>query len=425
MILRKIFPFILLVIAFSCNSNTVTNSDDYKAYLTTTMDKDKLMSEAQFLTDKIEATPNQFTHLAIRASAYTKIFNTTGDISYLIKAEDDLIEVIDITGRKFPSYLKSLASNYISQHRFKEALVLLKEAEENGEKLNGTKKMLFDVHLELGNYLYAETYLKDIKNNSDFDYLIRLSKWKDHGGDLEGAIIEMEKATAIAESSNISETKQWAYTNLADFYGHAGRVEESYNLYLKALQLDPNDAYAKKGIAWIAYSYENNPKEALKILNHISSYYDAPDYYLLKAEIAEFLNDKNLKANSMKNYQTSVANAQYGDMYNKYNIMIFTEELLLPERAIEIAKIEVNNRPTPQSYDLLAWSYFKNGNVEKANSIIEKYVDGQTSEPEVLYHIAEIYKAVGKTGKIKALKDELIASIYELGPTMKQKINQL
>lgn len=425
MILRKIFPFILLVIAFSCNSNTVTNSDDYKAYLTTIMDKDKLMSEAQFLTDKIEATPNQFTHLAKRASAYTKIFNTTGDISYLIKAEDDLIEVIDITGRKFPSYLKSLASNYISQHRFKEALVLLKEAEENGEKLNGTKKMLFDVHLELGNYLYAEAYLKDIKNNSDFDYLIRLSKWKDHGGDLEGAIIEMEKATAIAESSNISETKQWAYTNLADFYGHAGRVEESYNLYLKALQLDPNDAYAKKGIAWIAYSYENNPKEALKILNHISSYYDAPDYYLLKAEIAEFLNDKNLKANSMKNYQTSVANAQYGDMYNKYNIMIFTEELLLPERAIEIAKIEVNNRPTPQSYDLLAWSYFKNGNVEKANSIIEKYVDGQTSEPEVLYHIAEIYKAVGKTGKIKALKDELIASIYELGPTMKQKINQL
>lgn len=425
MILRNIFPFILLVIAFSCNSNTVTNSDDYKAYLTTTMDKDKLMSEAQFLTDKIEATPNQFAHLAKRASAYTKMFNTTGDISYLIKAEDDLIEVIDITGRKFPSYLKSLASNYISQHRFKEALVLLKEAEENGEKLNGTKKMLFDVHLELGNYLYAETYLKDIKNNSDFDYLIRLSKWKDHGGDLEGAIIEMEKATAIAESSNISETKQWAYTNLADFYGHAGRVEESYNLYLKALQLDPNDAYAKKGIAWIAYSYENNPKEALKILNHISSYYDAPDYYLLKAEIAEFLNDKNLKANSMKNYQTSVANAQYGDMYNKYNIMIFTEELLLPERAIEIAKIEVNNRPTPQSYDLLAWSYFKNGNVEKANSIIEKYVDGQTSEPEVLYHIAEIYKAVGKTGKIKALKDELIASIYELGPTMKQKINQL
>lgn len=415
----------MLVIAFSCNSNTVTNSDDYKAYLTTTMDKDKLMSEAQFLTDKIEATPNQFTHLAKRASAYTKIFNTTGDISYLIKAEDDLIEVIDITGRKFPSYLKSLASNYISQHRFKEALVLLKEAEENGEKLNGTKKMLFDVHLELGNYLYAETYLKDIKNNSDFDYLIRLSKWKDHGGDLEGAIIEMEKATAIAESSNISETKQWAYTNLADFYGHAGRVEESYNLYLKALQLDPNDAYAKKGIAWIAYSYENNPKEALKILNHISSYYDAPDYYLLKAEIAEFLNDKNLKANSMKSYQTSVANAQYGDMYNKYNVMIFTEELLLPERAIEIAKIEVNNRPTPQSYDLLAWSYFKNGNVEKANSIIEKYVDGQTSEPEVLYHIAEIYKAVGKTGKIKALKDELIASIYELGPTMKQKINQL
>jgi tetratricopeptide (TPR) repeat protein len=425
MILKRIFPFILLVLIFSCNSKSVTNTEDYKIYLTTKIDETQLMSQVQLLTNKIEATPNQFTQLAKRAGAYSEIFSTTGDISYLIKAEEDLIEAIAITGRKFPGLLKSLAANYISQHRFKEALVLLKEAEANGEKLNGTKKMLFDVHLELGNYLYAESYLSDIKNTSDFDYLIRLAKWEDHKGNLEGAIVEMEKATKIAESSNLKGMKQWAYTNLADFYGHAGDIEKSYNHYLKALELDSNDAYAKKGIAWIAYSYENNPEEALRILNHVSSYYDAPDYNLLKADIAEYKNDKALKDTALKDYQNSVSNAHYGEMYNKYNVMLYTEELVLPKLAIEIAQREVENRPTPQSYDLLAWSYFRKGAIEKANTIIEKHVEGQTSEPDVLYHIAEIYKAVGKTDKIKALKNELVASLYELGPTMKTKIEQL
>ncbi|MFC0605444.1 tetratricopeptide repeat protein [Winogradskyella pulchriflava] len=425
MILKKVFPFILLVLTFGCNSKSVTDIDDYKDYLNTVIDQEQLMSEAQFLTNKIEATPNQFSQLGKRASAYAQIFNTTGDISYLIKAEKDLIEAIEITGRKFPGLLKSLAANYISQHRFKEALALLKEAEANGEKLNGTKKMLFDVHLELGNYIYAESYLKDIKNNSDFDYLIRLSKWEDHKGNLDKAIIHMERAMEIAESSNISSTKQWAYTNLADFYGHAGRIDESYNLYLKALKLDPNDAYAKKGIAWIIYSYEKNPEQALKVLNHISSYYSAPDYSLLKAEIAEYTNNEALKTKALSDYSAAVKNHQYGEMYNKYNVILYSEDLKQPELALEIAKREVENRPTPQSYDLLAWSYFKKGDVNKANEIIETYVDGKTSEPDVLYHIAEIYKAAGKTDKVKPIKQELTASLYELGPTMKDKIKQL
>ncbi|WP_299127140.1 cell surface protein [uncultured Winogradskyella sp.] len=423
--LNNILPLIILVLFFSCNSNEVTDKKDYTNFITTKLDITDLSTQTEILSNKIEAIPNQFTQMAKRASVYTRLFNATGDISYLIKAENDLKAAIAITGRKFPSFLKGLATNYISQHRFIEALELLKEAEANGEKLNGTKKMLFDVHLELGNYLAAESYLNDIRNTSDFDYLIRLAKWEDHKGNLDGAIEQMEKATRIAESMNSKSLKQWSYTNLADFYGHAGDLKKSYNHYLKALDLDANNAYAKKGIAWILYSYENKPDEALHILDHISTYYYAPDYDLLRAEIADYTNNTVLKSKALNNYKKAVSNPSYGDMYNKYNVMLYTEDFELTNLAIKIAEKEVANRPTPQSYDLLAWSYFKTGDIKKANAIVETYVDGQTSEPEVLYHIAEIYKAVGKTDKIYDLKTELIASIYELGPTMASKIKQL
>jgi Tfp pilus assembly protein PilF len=409
---------------FSCN-NTVTNSNDYSKYLSEKADKSLLIANAQQWTDKLEENPNQYPYLGKRASAYTAIFDATGDVGYLIKAEEDLKQAVEITKGKTTSYLKSLASNYISQHRFKEALSLLKQAEENGDKLKGTQKMLFDVHLELGNYLTAESYLKEIKNTSDFDYLIRLAKWEDHRGNLEGAIVNMEKAKAIAEASNLKGLKQWSYTNLADFYGHAGEIEKSYNLYLKALALDPTDAYAKKGIAWITFSYESNPIMAQNIIDSVKTYYTSPDYELLIAEIADYNEDESTKNAAISRYNDMVRNKNYGDMYNAYNVIVYTDEMLLPEKAIEIAELEVKNRPTPQSYDLLAWSYFKKGNIEKANAIIEKHVEGQTFEPAVLYHIAEIYKAMGKTDQVSELKNELVASLYELGPTMESKINQL
>lgn len=424
MILKKYLPLIIVILMFSCK-NKVTNSNHYSEYLSKKADKSALVANAEQWTDKLNENPNQYPYLVKRAAAYTSIFEATGDIDYLVKAEDDLKQAVEVTKGKTTSYLKSLASNYISQHRFKEALQLLEQAEDNSDKLNGTRKMLFDVHLELGNYLAAESYLKSFKNTSDFDYLIRLAKWEDHKGNLEGAIINMEKAKAIAESSNLKSLKEWSYTNLADFYGHAGDIEKSYNLYLKALELDPTDAYAKKGIAWITFSYENNPIIAQNIIDSVKTYYTAPDNELLIAEIAEYNEDESTKITAIGRYNDMVRDKNYGDMYNAYNVIMYTDEMLLPERAIEIAELEVKNRPTPQSYDLLAWGYFKKGNIEKANAIIEKHVEGQTFEPAVLYHIAEIYKAMGKTDQVSELKNELVASLYELGPTMESKINQL
>lgn len=416
---------VLLLVTISCQDSSVTNRNEYTSYVSQKPDFNTLFEDLDFWNNKLKNYPSQYPYLSKRASAYTKAFNATGNIEYLIKAEKDLIEANKITAHKNAGYLKSLASNYISQHRFKEALVLLKKAEDIGEKLNGTQKMLFDTHLELGNYFEASVYLNSIKNTSDFDYLIRLAKWEDHNGNLENAIIYMEKATKIAESSNLKNIKQWAYTNLADFYGHAGKIEESYRYFLKSLELDPNDAYAKKGIAWIVYSYEKNPDEALRILNQITSYYNAPDYDLLKAEIAEYKGDNNLKNKALQKYRLAVNNNLYGSMYNKHNVMDYTEDLKQPQMAITIAKKEVENRPTPQSYDLLAWSYFKNGNIKKATTIIDSHVEGKTFEPEVLYHVATIYKAAGKTDQVLKLKEELVQSLYELGPTMTYKINQL
>jgi len=112
-------------------------------------------------------------------------------------------------------------------------------------------------------------------------------------------------------------------------------------------------------------------------------------------------------------------------MYNKYNVLLYTEENLRLDEAIAIAKIEVEHRPTPQSYELLAWAYYNKGLVSQALAIVDTYIVGHTYEPKALYHSAEIYQAAGKTEKAKALKKELVESSYELGPLIAERVNNL
>lgn len=412
----------------SCSNNDdnkITNKDDYQHYLVA-QSQVKLIQEREnllFWENKLEENPDQYPYLAKIASANAKLFSYTGDIQYLKRAEKSLVALNEKTVKA--GHLRALARNYISQHKFQESLALLKKAEENGENLLATQKMLFDVQLELGNDLAAEKYLQILERENDFDYLIRASKWSDENGNLDRAISYLQRALAIAESSKNDELLLWSYTNLADFYGHNNQIKKSYEFYLKSLELDPNNAYAKKGIAWIVYSHENNPKESMRILSIIQRNYQSPDYDLLKAELAEYMNDEEQKEKYLRSYLSSVSNEMYGEMYNQYNAKLFLEEYHNEDTALVIINREIANRPTAASYDLLAWATLKKGAVKDALAIAEEHVVGKTYEPEAMYHLAEIYKANNLPEKAQRLKDELVGSSYELGPLMAIKIENI
>lgn len=424
----KIIVLFVFMTLMSCNKNkTITNKKDYTQYLSTDQSDivEKIKEEQSFWTNKLNRSPNQFPYLIKIAGTESSLFENTGAIENLINAEQKLVEANIKTNYNNASYLRLLSRNYISQHKFNKALTLLKKAEANSEGLVSTQKMLFDVYLELGNSAEAKKQLSKFEDDNDFDYLIRLSKWSDHEGNLELAIFLMKKATKIAEQLKNDALVQWSYTNLADYLGHANQIEASYNYYLKALKLNPNNTYAKKGIAWIVYSYENNPSGAIEILNTITQDNVAPDYHLLKAEIYDYMALENQKKEAIKSYVTLTKNKLYGSMYNKYNVTIYLDEFNNTSKAIEIAKQEIQNRPTAQSYDLLAWSYYKQGDTKKAYEIANKFVVNKTFEPQVLYHVAEIYKANNDASYATQIKKELLDSSYELGPLLEQKIKTL
>lgn len=137
------------------------------------------------------------------------------------------------------------------------------------------------------------------------------------------------------------------------------------------------------------------------------------------------MGDVKTKNENLNTYFTAINNKAYGDMYNKYNAILYAEELDQFHLALNIANIEIKNRPTPQSYDLLAWAYYNYGDEKEALKIMEEHVVDKTYEPHSLYHLAEVYKANGKEKEAKKLKAELQKNIFELGPIVAEKVNNI
>ncbi|KIA86164.1 lipopolysaccharide assembly protein LapB [Flavobacterium sp. AED] len=427
----KIIPLLVFTILslFSCEKkpSQITNTSDYNKYLNVKGNKSLIFAnnEIDFWQKKFDAAPNQISYLSMIASNYATLFEYTGDIKNLYKTEELLTKSNEAYDYSRVSTIRSLARNYIAQHRFKEALVLANKAFSIGEGLKETQKLLFDVQMELGNFPEAVRNLNAMRDMKDYDYLIRLAKWNDHKGDLKTAITFMEKARDIAEKEDNKVLKIWSYSNLGDFYGHAGRIQESYDSYLKTLAIDPNYSYALKGIAWIVFSHERNTVEAKRIVEAIEVTHNTPDFYLLKSQIAQFEGNKKEEISNRNAYFAMLQKNNYGAMYNKYNVLIYADDKQTASEALEIAKIEIDHRPTPDSYDLLAWSYLNLGENKKALEIAQKHVVGQSFEPKVQYHLAMIYKSNNLAKKTKPIKEELLSSLYELGPNLEKKVNQL
>ena len=422
---------LLSMVAFfiSCATDTVkpkiVKLDQYQKFLNTAEQStyENAKNERDFWSNKLSADTTGVGSLGPLAGAYTTLFDATGDVANLYAAENLYKKGIINSAHNKDAFHRGLARNYISQHRFKEAKNILEESYAGISNKKATQLMLFDAYMEVGAYDKAAEMLEKSKNLSDYNYLIRLAKWNDYKGDLDAAIRFIEKARDIADGRKSKPLQLWTYTNLGDYYGHAGRIQDAYRHYIKALTMQPDNAYAKKGIAWIAYSAEHDTDAALQILDSISVTHSVPDYHLFRAEIAEFNGNEAESTSQTQQFVNAVKTGNYGVMYNAYLIEVYAETI--PSLALQLAQEEVAARATPETYHLLALAQLKNGDAKTALETINAHVITKTSEPMALYHTALVYKANDLSEQVIPLKEELLEAQFEVGPVLYKKIEAL
>ncbi|MEZ4859395.1 MAG: hypothetical protein R2781_11360 [Flavobacteriaceae bacterium] len=419
-----------LLFLVSCKSDPkfekITSVTAYDSYLNTKNTPTLYETQLQqnFWSKRLNKDTTGIGDIGPLAGVYEQLFTETGNINHLLVAEKLYQKGIAVAADNFrDGFERGLAKNYISQHRFKEAKEILQKSFENKAQKRPTLHMLFDCAMELGEYDSAYQYLSELKDMSDYNYLIRISKWSDHIGDLDNAIKFMEMAKGKAESHNSTPLKIWTYSNLADYYGHAGRIKDSYDYYLKTLALQPDNSYVKRKLAWIVYAAEGNTRESHRILDSVMKNHKVPDYLLLKSELYTFEGNISASKKAEEAFVNAVEEGNYGDMYNTYLIELYAEAS--PKKALEIAEKEVINRNTPLINSYLAFAQLKNGHIEESLKTIETHVEGKTFEPMALYFSALVYKASSNTKKVKEIKNELKEATFELGPVMANQVLDL
>ncbi|MDX1685238.1 MAG: tetratricopeptide repeat protein [Saprospiraceae bacterium] len=372
----------------------------------------KNRSEIEFWKSKIKSNPNGYIYFGRLASAESRAFQLNGNIQHLKNAENHLLESLDHPAKDHVPLLCALARNYISQHRFCEALDILDEAATHRSEERMVKLLLFDVYLELGWNNEAKQTLNQLGMDRNFDYLIRRAKWEDGQGRLNLAVRYLERARKLAEKSNQKHQKAWIYSNLGDFYGHQGRIDKSKSSFIKALQIDPGDDHSLKGLAWIEYSHNDDPEKALQLLDRILSVKVSPDHLMLKAELLSYIS-RTQQANELKEVVFELAGSgPYGDMYNLLKAEFHLEKPHHAHKAIQLLEKEVQERSTPEIVAFLSYAKWKKGDLGEARKLAIDVI-GQTFEPVALLHILAVIEDQNSRDQIiKELKD----ARYELGP---------
>jgi tetratricopeptide (TPR) repeat protein len=233
---------------------------------------------------------------------------------------------------------------------------------------------------------------------------------------LDSAIWDMQRAADLA--GNNEYLKEVALANAGDLYLHSGDLEEAGQAYMTSIRLNAADFHSIMGLGWIALVHDHNEALAENIFRFVQGRNGLPDPLFRLAQVT----DSSLRRKSAMSFAEAAGDKRYGRMYDKYLIQLYTGVLHDPARAEYMAKDELNNRATPQTYAWYAWALFTNGKKMEAYQVFEKEVSGQPLEGLELYWMGKLLQGMSKGYDAREFLKAANAARFDLEPAMQKDI---
>ena len=419
--MQKHISIILATIVLSSCSppEGITNRTDYGSVLNNSpaWRTSNVDSDIAFWSERLLARPGDVTSLISLADALATRFDGFGELSDLHHSDSIYLSLLNHPAVGKAGIYQKLALNAMAKHDFLAAEDFVTEALKTGDQMSTSRLILADIAFERGFYQHARRMLENYKNKNAFAYLVRDSKLLDQSGKLTEAIGVMEKA--YRRISGNQRLACWTLSTLGDMYGHAGRVRDSYEAYLDVLHLDPGYVHALKGIAWIAISHDHNTADAREIVRYLASGEKRmPELNLMVAEIASVEGKAEEMQSAYAAFMEMTEGEGYDAMYARHRAIMAADQFENASQCINIAQNEIVNRPSAQSYDLLAWGYYRAGRYTDALTIVKEHVMGKAFEPGILYHTGMILKGAGFDHEAEKHLDDALEGSFELGPAL-------
>ncbi len=359
----------------------------YAAHLTLTerLSTDQRIAECQ---KAVAAEPGNPAALEDLAAAYLQKMRETTDFSYVDRAEKLVAQAL----ARQPGDLEALIlSNQIelNRHHFKKVV-------ENTEGLVKTAPgdaqlwgMMGDSLMEIGDYdRAADAYGEMLKLRPGLSSYNRVAWYRFVTGDADGAIYAMRQAVHAAGA--MPENLAWCLVDLGNLYFKTGKLAEAEANFNAALEVFPHYHPAFAGLGRVQAA-RHQTAEAIASFSRAQAIVPLPDYagalrdlYLEQGKTAEARRQE-----ALLDVVDRLARANFENTDRNLAIVLADEQRHL-DRALELARNELNFRRDVYTYDALAWVLYRIGQCAEAKEAIAKVLVQHTPEPGFRKHAAAI-----------------------------------
>ncbi len=377
-------------------------------------------ADMQFWKGRIDPKlPRQVPESKYAGTLITR-FHQFGDIRDVKEAEAVLRGVNKTYNNTLPGPFVALAGAAMLQHHFMQADTLFQTAKKIGVDGFNINTLSFDISFELGRYSTAGYFLSQMRGDKDYSFYFRQSKMDHLNANIDSAISNMLKAADLEK--NEPYLQGIALSNAGDLYIHAGELQKAAALYKQCIRLNSIDFHSTIGLGWIALVHDQNDTLAEKIFKFVLSKNKLPDPLFKLYQMAQQRGDKALEKSYAEQFVAKSTDTIYGRMYNKYVIEILTGVLHNPAKAEALAKNELDNRATPQTYAWYAYTLFENNKKDEAYKVFEQHVSGQPLEGLELYYMGKLMKGLDKGYDANAFFKAAEKNKYDLSPDMEKDL---
>ena len=364
--------------------------------------------QIQTLQDRVKEAPGDYAGYDGLGSAFFQKARETGDIAYYDLAEQTLTKALALAPQDFRATdpLVHMASVYMGEHRFSDALAFAQKAIGTGSGNLAAFAIEGDAYTDMGDYEEAATAYRTLQvlgrtisspltlaymSDSRTAYLCYLH------GDSGEAIRLMKSAIAAALQTKVArENLAWLYFEIGERYFQTGDLENAELSYRSGITADPNHYRSLAGLAKVRAA-QGKIEESIQLYQRSIAIIPFPAY------VAE-LGDVYKKAGRLKEAQQQYDLVEYIGHLSKLNQVLANRELALfyadqgiklPE-ALELARTELELRRDIYTWDTLAWVLYKNGRIQEAAAAIDKALALHTNDSLFLFHAGMIYHSLAK-----------------------------
>jgi len=335
---------------------------------------------------EIAKRPDYAQHYNALAMAYARRARETSDTNFYTKAEDTLKTSLALAPYNYEG-LKTQTWLLLGRHEFAKARELAMKLNKRTPDDATVYGYLADANAELGNYDEAVDAVQWMLNlrPGNVPGLTRAAYLRELHGDFDGAI-EMMQQAFDSTPYHESEDRAWLLTQIAHLHLAAGQYTEAAEYATGALGVFPGYHYALGTLAQVRMA-QGRYSEAADLFE--KRYAAAPhaENLFSVGEALEHAGRHNEAANAFARFeQMALKEANIADNSNHELVAYYIDYAHQPEKALRIAKSELERRHDAYTLDAYAWALAATGDAQHAGIEIHRALAWGLKDAKVLEH---------------------------------------